>query len=71
MKSKICLNVGKRISVLRKASGLTQEKLAELSGIDYKYLQKIEGSSPPAIRIDTLEKLAKALRIKPYKILEF
>ena len=71
MKSTICKKTGKRISELRKESGLTQEKLAELTGIDYKYLQKIEGSSPPALRIDTLERIAKALKVKPHTLLKF
>lgn len=71
MKTNICKKTGKRIADERKTSGLTQEKLAELADIDYKYLQKIEGASPPALRIDTLERIAKALKIKPYKLLDF
>ncbi len=71
MNTNICKQVGKKIAELRKESGLTQEKLAELASIDYKYLQKIEGSSPPALRIDTLERIAKALKINPHKLLDF
>lgn len=60
-KSARCL-LGKRVKELRKKAGITQEKLASLTGIDYKYIQKIEGKTPPAVRIDTIEKLAKALK---------
>ncbi|MBQ8459254.1 helix-turn-helix transcriptional regulator [bacterium] len=34
--------LGKRIKLLRKSMGLTQEQLAEKIDIDYKYLSKIE-----------------------------
>lgn len=71
MISKIRLLLGKRIKELRRKQGLTQEKLAELAKIDYKYLQKIEGKSPPAVKIDTIEKLARALESTPSKLLNF
>ena len=34
--------LGKRIKLLRKSMGLTQEQLAEKAEMDYKYLSKIE-----------------------------
>ena len=48
---------------------LTQQKLSELANIDYKYLQKIEGKTPPSLRIDTIEKIAKALGVTPSNLL--
>ena len=63
--------LGKRIKEVREKSGLTQEQLASATGIDYKYVQKIEGKNPPALRIDTIEKLAKALKISCAKLMEF
>ncbi len=48
-----------------------QEKLSELANIDYKYIQRIEGKTPPALKVDTIEKLAKALKVKPAMLLEF
>lgn len=62
---------GKRVKGLRQKAGMTQEKLALLTGIDYKYIQKIEGKNPPAVRIDTIEKLAKAFEIACSKLLDF
>ena len=63
--------LGQRIKELRKKNGLTQDELAEKTGIDYKYIQKIEGKNPPAVRIDTIEKLAKAFKITCSKLLDF
>lgn len=56
---------------MRKKRGYTQEKLSETTGIDYKYIQKIESKSPPNIRLETIEKLAKALKTTPSKLLDF
>ena len=65
------LTLGKNIKSFRKLQGITQEKLAEMTGIDYKYLQRIEGKKPPAVRIDTIDKLAEALKVKPAELLDF
>ncbi len=67
----IRLKLGKRIKELRARCGYTQERLSEIADIDYKYLQKIEGKNPPALKIDTIEKLAKALKVKPTELLKF
>ena len=71
MNPSITLKVGKRIKELRLKLGMTQEELAETAGVDYKYLQKIEGKTPPNIKIETIEKLAKALKTSPDKLLKF
>jgi len=42
---------------------LTQEELAQRSGVDYKYLQKLEGRNPSSPTLSTLEKLASGLGI--------
>ena len=71
MELNIRLKLGIRIKKLRKKYGYTQEKLSELTNIDYKYIQRIEGKNPPAIKIDTIERLAKALNVKPSELLDF
>ncbi len=71
MRANARVKLGKRLKQLRKEHDYTQEKLAEIAGIDYKYLQRIEGSKPPAVKIDTLEKLAKAFKIPISKLLDF
>lgn len=50
---------------------MTQEKLSEIAGIDYKYIQRLEGKNPPALKVDTIERLAKALKVKPAELLRF
>lgn len=66
----IRLRIGKRIKELRKKCGYTQDKLSEVADIDYKYLQRLEGKNPPALKIDTIERLAKALKVKPAELLK-
>ena len=63
--------LARRLRQLRKEHGYTQQKLAEKAEIDYKYLQRLEGKSPPAIRITTLAKLARAFRISASELLDF
>ena len=70
MQTNIRLKMAKKIKELRHKRGYTQEKLSELSGIDYKYLQRMEGKSPPNIKIETIERLAKAFKISVSKLLE-
>lgn len=65
----IKLKIGKRIKELRNKRNMTQEELAAAAEIDYKYLQKIEGKNPPNLKVETIEKLAKALKITPDKLL--
>lgn len=70
METNIRLKTAKRIRELRWKRGYTQEKLSELTDIDYKYLQRIEGKNPPNIKLETLERLAKAFKISLSKLLE-
>lgn len=56
----VSLRIGRRVRDLRAANSYTQERLAELSGVDYKHIQLMESSQPTAARIDTLEKVAGA-----------
>jgi len=67
----IRLRIGKKLRKLRKKQKITQEELANRAEIDYKYIQKIEGKNPPNIKVETLEKLAKAFKIPLSKLLSF
>lgn len=51
------------LRTLRKARGLTQEVLAQRAGVDYKYLQKLEGNTPSSPTLATMEKIAKGLDV--------
>ena len=61
----------KRLRELRKEYSYTQEQLAELADIDYKHIQLLESTNPPSIRLNTLEKIAKAFNITPSQLINF
>lgn len=71
MNTAIEQKLAKRLKDLRKEFKLTQEKLAELSGVDYKHIQLLESKNPPAAKLDTIEKLAKAFKIAPSRLIDF
>ena len=51
---------GKKLKLLRKSKGITQEQLAELAGVHEKHISKLElGLYKPSY--DTLNKIYKAL----------
>lgn len=55
--------LGKKIRDLRKDQGLSQEQLSFAAKIDRSYISEIEnGLRNPSLQ--TLEKLAKALKVK-------
>ena len=61
---------GKRVRALRKNKGLSQEELAEKTDISSKYLSRVEmGQHFPSI--DTLDKLANALKVDLKDFFEF
>lgn len=60
---KINFTFAKALKNLRTGRNLTQEELANLAGIDYKYLQKLEGNNPSSPTLATMEKLSKGLGI--------
>lgn len=53
--------IGRRIQELREEQDVTQEELAELSGIDYKRVQRIEAGAVNAT-LRTLVRIARALQ---------
>ena len=60
--SDIVKTLGKRIRSYRTASGLSQEKLAELSGCHPTYIGQIERGEKNAT-IESIEKIASALNV--------
>ena len=62
--------LGQKIQELRKKKKLTQEKFAEMVGIDPKNVSKIEnGNNYPTA--ETLTSIAKALNINIYELFVF
>lgn len=70
MSKDLRIHFGQRLKEWRLKRKLTQQELADEADIEYKYLQRIEGKKPPAVRIDMIEKLAKALKVKPSSLVE-
>ena len=58
----VCSEFGRRLRALRKARGLTQEKLAELSGLDRTYVPQAESGSRN-VSLVTIDKFARALGV--------
>lgn len=63
--------LGKKIKGFRRTRGITQEQLSELAETSYKYIQRIEGKTPPDVRLTTIIKIAKALKVRPDELLKF
>lgn len=62
--------LGHKVRELRKEKGWTQEKLEEHSGLDRTYISDIErGVRNPSIK--SLEKIAKALKVKVSDLTDF
>lgn len=65
------MTVGENIKRLRKEKGLTQKQLSELSGINEAQIRRYElGGKNANPKIETIEKIAKALDAGLYEILE-
>jgi len=61
-----------RLRELRRKAGWTQEELAERADLAYRHIQRLESlKNPPPAKIDTLDKLAKAFKLTPSKLLDF
>jgi transcriptional regulator with XRE-family HTH domain len=67
----IRLKFANRLRQLRERKGWTQEELAEYADMAVRQVQYLESKSPSPAKIDTLEKLAKAFKINPSKLLDF
>lgn len=70
MKSNFKKLFGARIRYLRKLAGLSQEKLAELTGLSTKTISYIENSKN-TLSFNKLPLLAKALNVPVYKLFVF
>lgn len=65
----IRIRFGQNLKKYRLKKKLTQQQLADLTGIEYKYIQRLESKAPPAVRIDTIQRLSKSLDIEANKLL--
>lgn len=61
--------IGSKIVALRKKQKLTQEDLAGLAEIDRSFLSEIENGHKN-LSVETLQKIAKALKVKSSQLLD-
>jgi transcriptional regulator with XRE-family HTH domain len=62
-------NLGANLRAARKKLELSQEQVAELSGVHATEVSRIEaGKRDP--RVSTVERLAKAVQVKPGQLLD-
>jgi len=70
MTTSINIKLGKKIKEFRKRQNITQEELAELAKTSYKYIQRIEGKTPPDLRLTSIERIAKVFKTTPSRLLD-
>jgi transcriptional regulator with XRE-family HTH domain len=61
--------VGKKVREIRKQKGLSQEELAFRSGLHRTYISDIERGDRN-VSLKNIEKIARALGVKPSELLE-
>ncbi len=61
--SNVQVRFSRRIRQLREEYGYTQDQLAEMSGIEYKHIQRLESKRPCDVKLSTIESLARAFKI--------
>jgi len=54
---------GRKLAAFRKDKGISQEKLAEYSGISREWISNIETGDAPQLSLDVSYRLAKALGV--------
>lgn len=69
--SQFLKNVGFRIQFFRKTKGLSQEELAERSDLSYSTISHIESTASYPMSMAALYRIAKALDVAPYQLLQF
>ncbi|MDA5109484.1 helix-turn-helix transcriptional regulator [Brevibacillus thermoruber] len=61
--------VGNQIRKIRKLKGMTQERLAERSGLSFSYISDVERGTRN-ISLESLGKIISALGVKPAQLFE-
>ena len=64
-------NIGFRIQFFRKKADLSQEQLAEKSGLSYSTISHIESTASYPMSIVALYRIATALDVSPHQLLMF
>lgn len=66
------IQIGLKIAYYRKLNEMSQEQLADLVGLNPKYLSRIETPSfVQPVSLNTLFAIADVFHLPPYKLMEF
>ena len=57
------MTIGQELRRIRRAKDLTQQELAELAGVNYTTISRIESGDAKQVYWETAVKLAKALQV--------
>ncbi|MBI4511476.1 MAG: helix-turn-helix transcriptional regulator [Deltaproteobacteria bacterium] len=68
--TRVLESIAANVKSLRSQRQMTQETLAEASGVDLRFLQKIEAART-GMSVDVLVRLADALHVGPGRLLRF
>ena len=68
---KIRVQFAQKLRQERAKAKLTQEEMAERINVSVRYYQMLESKCPTAVKIDGIEKIAKALKIPPSRLFNF
>jgi len=60
---------GQKLRVLRRATGVSQRKLADRVGVDFSYISKLENDRLPPPAADTVVRICEALSVAPDELL--
>ena len=60
---------GQKLRTLRRATNVTQRKLAERVGVDFSYISKLENDRLPPPAADTVVKICEVLGVAPDELL--
>lgn len=64
-------NIGFKIQFLRKQRGLSQNQLAEKSGLSYTTISHLESTAAYGVSIISIYRIAQALSVDPSQIFTF
>ena len=65
-----CILFGRKVRQKRELQSLSQEQLAELSGLDRTYISGVERGKRN-ISLNNIFRIAKALNLPAYRLLDF
>lgn len=68
--AKIGSKIGNNIRQYRKRQGLSQDKLSKLADVSHIYIVKLELGSIKNPGVNTVQKIAQALKVKLEKLLQ-